>query len=183
MEQGTHQQTAPAIEARLREFFEKRFGDSLIRTTTFRGELSFDIQPDAIVDVCEALVEDDDLDVKMLSDITSCDWLDTEFAADGRFEVVYNMLSLSHKYRFFIRCRLPEDNPTIDTLVPVFAGANWMEREIWDLMGITFEGHPDLTKILTPDELDGHPLRKDFPLTWEQPVFSWNKDDPPEVIK
>jgi NADH-quinone oxidoreductase subunit C len=58
-----------------------------------------------------------------------------------------------------------------------------MEREVWDLFGVNFEGHPEMTKILTPDELEGHPLRKDYPLTWEQPVFSWNKNDPPEVIK
>ena len=171
------------MERKLRDLFEKRFADFLIRTVVFRGELSFYIKPDGLIDICEALVEDDELDVKMLADVTSCDWLNTEFAADGRFEVVYNMLSLSHKFRFFIRCFLPEENPTIDSLVPIFAGANWMEREVWDLMGITFEGHPDLTKILTPDDLEGHPLRKDFPLTWEQPVFSWNKDDPPEVIK
>jgi NADH:ubiquinone oxidoreductase subunit C len=58
-----------------------------------------------------------------------------------------------------------------------------MEREVWDMMGINFNGHPDLTKILTPDELEGHPLRKDFPLTYEVPQFTWNKDQPPEVIK
>ena len=58
-----------------------------------------------------------------------------------------------------------------------------MEREVWDMMGIVFVGHPDLTKILTADDLEGHPLRRDFPLTYEVPQFTWNKDDPPEVIK
>lgn len=183
MEQGTQQHNVPEIETKIRAFFEERFSDVLIRANKFRGDWYFHIRPDAIIDVCEALVDDDTLGIAQLSDLTSCDWLNTEYASDGRFEVVYNFLSITHRYRFFVCCHLPEDNPTIESIVQVFAGANWMEREVWDLMGITFEGHPDLTKILTPDDLEGHPLRKDFPLTWEQPVFSWNKDDPPEVIK
>jgi NADH-quinone oxidoreductase subunit C len=99
------------------------------------------------------------------------------------FEVIYNLYSLSHRYRFFLKVRLPGDNPTIASLTHLWQGANWLEREVYDLMGIYFEGHPDLSKILTPDELEGHPLRKDYPLTYEMPQFSWNKDQPPEVIK
>ena len=79
--------------------------------------------------------------------------------------------------------RLSAEKPEIQSLTPIWNGANWLEREVWDMMGISFIGHPDMTKILTPDDLEGHPLRRDFPLTWEVPQFSWNKDAPPEVIK
>jgi NADH-quinone oxidoreductase subunit C len=71
----------------------------------------------------------------------------------------------------------------VTSITPIWAGADWLEREVFDMMGIIFNGHPNLTKILTADELDGHPLRKDFPLTYEEPHFSYNKDDPPEVTK
>jgi NADH-quinone oxidoreductase subunit C len=173
-----------AFEDQLREFINSSVGDAFIREETFRDDLSFFIRPDALVDLCQAFLDDADLDVRYLKDICSVDWYghDDEMA-EGRFEVIYNFYSLKHKYRFFIKVRLPEDNPEIDSLTPLFQSANWLEREVWDLMGISFTGHPELTKILTPDELEGHPLRRDYPLTWEQPVFSWNKDDPPEVIK
>ena len=75
-----------------------------------------------------------------------------------------------------------EDDPVIDSLTSLWVTADWLEREVYDLMGIEFTGHPDMRKILTPDDLEGHPLRKDFPLTYEVPQFSFNKDEPPEVI-
>lgn len=171
------------MEEKVREFLSKKFGEAVIREESFRGDQQFTVQPDQIYAICEALLDSRDLDVKYLKDITCVDWLGHPEAENGRFEVVYNLYSLTHKYRFFLKVRLGEDNPAVRSLVDLWHGANWLEREVWDLFGITFEGHPDLTKILTPDDLDGFPLRQDYPLTYEQPRFSWNKDDPPEVIK
>jgi NADH-quinone oxidoreductase subunit C len=171
------------MEEKVRQFLKSRFGDSIIREDDFRNEQSFHIQPDSLTAVCTALLENDELDVRFLADITSVDWLGYEDEMGGRFEVVYNLYSLSHKYRFFLKVMLPADDPEIASLTPLWKGAGWLEREVFDLMGIAFIGHPDLTKILTPDDLEGHPLRKDFPLTYEVPQFSWNKDEPPEVIK
>ncbi len=171
------------MEDKLRNFFNERFADAVVREDSFRGQQTFYIKPDSLIDICRAFLEDNDLDMRFLSDVTVVDWLDHEMGRDGRFEVVYNIYSLSHHYRVLLKVHLPADDPTIATLCDLWPGANWMEREAWDLFGINFEGHPDLTKVLTADELEGHPLRKDFPLTYEVPQFSWNKDDPPEVIK
>lgn len=171
------------MEDKIRQFFRSRFPDEIIREDSFRGEQSFYIQPSALIHVCQALLEESDLAVNFLSDITSLDWLGHEERKGGRFEVVYNLYSLKHGHRFFIKVILPADEPKIDSLTSLWNGADWMEREVWDMMGIDFVGHPELTKILTPDELDGHPLRKDFPLTYEVPQFTWNKDNPPEVIR
>lgn len=171
------------MENKIREFLNSRFADAIIREDNFRNQQSFYIKPQHLAEICRALYEDSELNIKYLSDITSLDWLNHEQEKDGRFEVVYNLYSLEHRYRFFIKVRLPGENPAIESLTGLWAGADWLEREVYDMMGIRFDGHPDLTKILTPDELEGHPLRKDFPLTWEQPAFNWNKDDPPEVVK
>ncbi len=171
------------MEDKLREFFNSRFADAVVKEDNFRNEQSFFIKPQYLVEICQTLLDESELDIRFLSDITSLDWLNHEQEKDGRFEVVYNLYSISHHYRFFIKVRLPEENPTIQTLTNLWSGADWMEREVYDLMGINFDGHPNLTKILTADELEGHPLRKDFPLTYEVPQFNWNKDDPPEVIK
>jgi len=171
------------MEEKIREFLNSRFADAIIKEDNFRDQQSFYIQPDHLVEICRALYEETPLDIKYLSDITSLDWHGHEQEEDGRFEVVYNLYSLTHHHRFFLKVRLPDDRPVIQSLTGIWASADWLEREVYDLMGIEFEGHPDLTKILTPDDLEGHPLRKDFPLTWEVPAFNWNKDDPPEVIK
>jgi NADH-quinone oxidoreductase subunit C len=167
----------------LRKFLRARFSDDIIREDDFRGQQTFYVTAEALPVICEALLEDSTLEIRMLADITSVDWYDHPEAEHGRFELIYNLLSLSNSARFFLKVRLPEENPQIKSLTHLWNGANWMEREVWDMMGIKFEGHPDLKKILTPDELEGHPLRRDFPLTYEVPQFSWNKDDPPEVIK
>ncbi len=150
------------MEDKLRQWLQSRFAEAIVREDGFRGDQSFYVKPDALLPICQALLDDIELDVRYLADITSVDWLGHEEEMGGRYEVVYNLCSLAHKYRFFIKVILPADEPQIASLTPLYNGANWMEREVWDLMGITFTGHPDLTKILTADELEGHPLRKDF---------------------
>lgn len=173
----------PKIGDDIRRFLKSRFEEAILNEADFRDEQVFYIKPGAVFDICQALLDDSELDVKFLADITSVDWLGHEDEFGGRYEVLYNLYSLKHRYRFFLRAMLPADSPRIASLTPLWNGANWLEREVWDLMGIEFEGHPELTKILTADDLEGHPLRRDFPLTYEVPHFSWNKDDPPEVIK
>ena len=171
------------MEDRLRQWLQTRFADAILREEEFRGQQIFHIKPESLLTLCQAMYDDGELDVRYLADICSEDWLGEEETMGGRFEVVYNFYSLTHKYRFYLKAILPADNPEIASLTPLFNGANWLEREVFDMMGVKFTGHPDLTKILTPDELEGYPLRRDYPLTYEVPQFSWNKDLPPEVIK
>lgn len=172
------------IREQLSQFIAAQCGDALLREETFREQQSFYVRPEVLLDTCQALKEHESLKVNFLADITVVDWLGDEYeSAYGRYEVVYNLYSLEHSYRFFMKVFLPSEKPELASLTPIWNGANWMEREVWDLFGVTFVGHPDLTKILTPDDLEGHPLRKDFPLTYEQPHFTHNKDLPPEVIR
>jgi NADH-quinone oxidoreductase subunit C len=95
---------------------------------------------------------------ELLSDITAVDWLDRE----PRFDVVVNLVSLQHRLRLRIIVGAAGEDPTVPSLVPVWPGANYAEREVFDMFGITFADHPDLTRILMPDEWEGFPLRKDF---------------------
>jgi NADH-quinone oxidoreductase subunit C len=91
-------------------------------------------------------------------DICSVDHL----SRDPRYDVVINLLSMQHTKRLIVKVGVSGDDPTVRSISPIYAGANFYEREVWDLMGIVFEGHPDLTRIVLPDEWEGHPLRKDY---------------------
>lgn len=170
------------MKEKLREFFKERFAEALVREDTFRDQLSFYIKKEHSFDVLQALFYDGEIQAKLLADICSLDWLGDPEEKDGRFELIYNILSLKNNFRFFIKVRLPGENPEIDSAVSLWQTADWLEREVYDLMGIRFIGHPNLVKIVTPDDLEGFPLRKDFPLTYEVPHFTFNKDEPPEVI-
>ena len=99
------------------------------------------------------------LQFNFLSDATSVD----RFPVEPRFELNYHLVSLPNKIKLRLRTRVSGDDPTVDSLVPVWPGAGWMEREIYDLMGIRFNGHPDLRRILLPNDWEGHPLRRDYP--------------------
>jgi NADH-quinone oxidoreductase subunit C len=96
---------------------------------------------------------------EMLADVTAVDWLDRK---DLRFEVAVNLLSMQHLLRLRVIVGAPGDDPSVPSLVPVWPGANFAEREVYDLFGIEFSDHPDLTRILMPDDWEGYPLRKDF---------------------
>lgn len=170
------------IQVQIREFLKSRFGEALLGEETQGDHQHYRVKPDMLFDICRAFLEETKLDVRFLADITSIDWLDHASESSGRFEVLYNLYSIKNRHRFFLSVRLPGDDPTLASLTPLWQGANWMEREVYDMMGIGFTGHPNLERILTPDDMEGHPLRRDFPLTWELPRFSHNKDLPPEVI-
>ncbi len=165
------------MEDKLRTFLKDRFGEKILSENIHRGQLSFYIQPQAVRDIAVALKDDAELKFEFLTDITVVDHQGRPWEKDGRFEMVYILMSLKHTFQFLLRAKLPEDAASIPTLSQDWGCANWLEREVWDLMGIKFEGHPELTKILTVDELDGHPLRKDFGITYEMPQFSHNTND------
>jgi NADH-quinone oxidoreductase subunit C len=126
-----------------------------------RGELTIHVAAAKIVDACRLLKESG---FNRLSAVTALDW----YPQEPRFEVVYQLHALPLQggphQRLRLKCKVGGEAPEISTVVDVWEGANWYEREVFDLFGISFTGHPDLRRILMPDDWDGHPLRKDYPI-------------------
>ena len=119
-----------------------------------------------ILDVLKLLRDDPELCFEMLSDVTAVDYL----PRTPRFEVVYHLYSVAKNHRVRIKAEVPEGAPQIASAVPLYESANWMEREVWDMYGIRFDGHPDLRRLLLYEEFDGHPLRKDYAKEKRQPL-------------
>lgn len=130
------------------------------------GDLVVKVQPAALAAVLKSCKESPQLAFEMLIDVTAVDWLDSR---EKRYEVVYQLLSITKKHRLTIKVALGEDQPQVVTATTFWKGANFLEREVWDMFGIRFEGHPDLRRILMYDEFVGHPLRKDYPVQGKQP--------------
>ena len=135
-------------------------GAHILGSEIQHGELMLRVEREAIVRVMKFLRDDANCQFKMLVDLCGVDWPDRP----ERFEVVYNLLSLKHNQRVRVKVSTDEDNP-VPSVTPVFSTAGWFEREAWDLYGILFSDHPDLRRILTDYGFQGHPLRKDFPLS------------------
>ena len=125
-----------------------------------RDELTIVVPSAAIRDVCALLRDDRELQYNFLSDITCVDW----YPSEPRFEVVYSLLSIARKRRLRLKARLPGDTPSLPSLISVWPACNYFEREIFDLFGVRFEGHPYLRRIMMPEDWKGHPLRKDYPV-------------------
>jgi NADH-quinone oxidoreductase subunit C len=134
--------------------------DAVVRTEVVRGELTVWVKRDSIVDAMRFLRDDPTVDCKMLIDVCGVDYPDRE----ERFEVVYHLLSHRQNHRVRVKVTTDEDMP-VPSVQSVHSGANWFERETYDLYGVLFSDHPDLRRILTDYGFEGHPLRKDFPLT------------------
>jgi NADH-quinone oxidoreductase subunit C len=133
---------------------------SVTAHTVVRGELTIHVVPADIVKVTTFLRDDPRMKFVFFSDVTAVDWPQRE----KRFDVVYHLLSPTKNVRIRIKAAIAENEP-IPSVVGVYPGANWFEREAYDLYGVVFSGHPDLRRILTDYGFEGHPLRKDFPLT------------------
>jgi len=154
----------PIIDA-----LKERFG---AQTYEFRGEASLIVPPEQIVELCQALR--DEYEFNLLSEETAVDYWPEQAP---RFHVVYRLRSLARNLIIGARVPLDGNAPSMPSLVPLFANANWFERELWDMFGIRFEGHPDLRRIVMPYDWEGHPLRKDYPLGYEEVQFSFNFDE------
>ena len=145
----------------------ERFDSPII----FRGELRLFAKNENLIELCRYLRDDVNLNFNFLSMITAADYLDKR---DKRFEVIYSLYSISEHHRIMIKLKIGE-NEQAPSLTSLWDTANWQEREVYDMFGIKFAGHPDLRRVLMDDDWVGHPQRKDFPLTYEMPEFSHNR--------
>jgi NADH-quinone oxidoreductase subunit C len=141
-------------------------------TYEFRSETSLILKTEQIVSACQALR--DEFNFELLAEQTAVDYWPQE---TPRFHVVYRLRSLKHNLILGLRVPLDGNSPTMPTLTGVYANANWFERELWDMFGIHFEGHPDLRRVMMPEDWVGHPLRKDYPLGYEEVQFTFNFDE------
>ena len=126
----------------------------------FRGETTIVVPRELLRATAERCREDAKLQYNLLSDATCVD----RYPAEPRFELSYHLVSIPKREKVRLRVRLGGNDAVVDSLVPVWPGANWLEREIFDLFGIRFTGHPDLRRILLPDDWEGYPLRRDYPV-------------------
>ncbi len=155
-----------AIAEKIREAFP----DQVVEVVEFRDQVSVIVKKGQIVAILRYLHDDPFLSFDHLQDLTAVDYAKKK---DVRFEVVYSLYSIKYRHRIRIRAQVPENDPKIDSVVPIWAGANWHERECYDMFGITFTGHPDLRRILMPEDWEGYPLRKDYPLKGPDFEHDW----------
>jgi NADH-quinone oxidoreductase subunit C len=146
--------TSPVVK-RLRALLGAKIGEA----HDFAGEITLAVEPVDLPEVAAVLRDDPACDFVLLTDITGLDFPERP----KRFRIVYHLVSLTHRVRLRLATSVP-DGEAVPSLVPIWLGADWFEREIFDLFGVTFAGHPDLRRILMPDDWLGYPLRRDYPL-------------------
>jgi len=144
-------------EAAICERLRARFGERVIEANLTAKDPWVLVDPQAIVEVAHYLCDETDLGFDALSNETGVDYKDA-----GYIEVVYHLYSYPHRHRLVLKVRTPRDNAEVPTVEAVWKAANWLEREIYDLLGVTFTGHSDLRRLLMPEDWVGYPLRKDF---------------------
>lgn len=138
----------------------ERYPDAIVGSSEFRGELTCVVPKERLVDVCRFLKDDPTLRFNLLVDASGIDM----YTPVDRFGVIYNLFSIPNRHRIRLKVVTQESDPVVPSVTGVWEGANFYERETYDMFGIVFEGHPDLRRIYMPDEFEHYPLRKDFPL-------------------
>jgi NADH-quinone oxidoreductase subunit C len=140
----------------LAERLRRRFPDAY----EARGDVTFTAEPGTLIDSLTYLRDQEDLGFGALSDVTAVDWPEL----DPRFWLAYHLLSMEHAHRVRVKVGVPASDPRLPSVTPMFPTANWLEREVFDFFGVSFDGHPDLRRIEMPEDWVGHPLRKDEPM-------------------
>jgi NADH-quinone oxidoreductase subunit C len=143
--------------AKIHERLTARFGERVLRAELGAKEPWFLIDTASIREVCRYLRDDPEMRCDVLSSLSGVDYKD-----EGFIEVVYHLYSYAQRHLVVLKVRVDRDDSVVDSVEPVWKAANWHEREIYDLLGVTFRGHPDLRRLLMPEDWVGHPLRKDF---------------------
>ena len=153
------------------EIIRDRYPAEVKEIKEFRGQVSVIVKRDRVKEIMKYLHQTPELYFDYLQDLCG---VDHSGRKEPRFEVVYHLYSIRHRHTIRIKAEVPEDNCAIDSVTDIWAGANWHERECYDLFGIKFNGHPDLRRILLPEDWEGHPLRKDYPLKADLGEMEWN---------
>jgi NADH-quinone oxidoreductase subunit C len=162
--------------AELAQIVEKlrvKFPAAIENLREFRGEYTVQVRSDALIEMSTYLHDDPECDFNFLADVSGVDY----YPEEPRFGVNYHLLSMKHKQRLRLQVRLKGPNPRVPTVTSVWPGANWFERETFDLFGVMFIGHPDLRRLLLPMDFRGHPLRRDNPAIQEEVQFTHNFDE------
>jgi NADH-quinone oxidoreductase subunit C len=153
-----------------------KVGDEAVVGTRYAHEqATLDVAPDKVHDVIAYLKDGADEPYERLMSVHGCDYLPDE----PRLGVHYAMLSMKRAERLFVRTRLGAEEPVLPTITDLFAGADFQEREVFDMFGVHFEGHPDLRRILMPEDYEGFPQRRDFPIGGEPVIFTYNEHQLP----
>jgi len=155
----------PIVDLLVSKFPDIDFGPApLMKRDDPKNEQTYvRVPPARLLEVMTFLRNDERCLFEQLADLAGIDYLNFPGARD-RFAVVYNLLSITQGHRFWVKCFVNDPDPEVPSVVSIWNGANWMEREVWDMFGIKFTGHPDLRRILTWEDFGAHPLRKDYPL-------------------
>lgn len=152
------------------ENLREKFPDAVLATAEYRGQASVTLSGDSILEVCKYLHNEPDMNFKYLRDLTAVDYMGMR---DTRFEVIYHLYSISNRSMIRLKVPVEESRAEVDSISSIWSGANWHERECYDLLGISFKGHPDHRRILMPEDWEGHPLRKDYPVTGPDREHDW----------
>jgi len=155
------------------EAVKAKLADAVKDVVEYRGETTIVVDSTKIADVCRYFKEEQGLEFNFLSDISAIDY----YPEEPRFAVCYHLYSMIYNRRIRLKAFLNSDTPTLPTVSTVWSAALFQEREAFDMFGIVFEGHPDLRRILMPEDWEGHPQRKDYPLGYEPVQFSFNYED------
>ena len=147
---------------------------AIVSADNIKGDVHIQIKKEDLLELALFLKTDSRLEFDMLSDLFAADYP----RRPERIEVIYNFYSTKNNFRIFVKSRSKINEPDYPSLTPLYNSANWFEREVYDMFGLKFKGHPDLKRILNPDDWEGHPLLKDYPLRQRPPVETINFDTP-----
>ncbi len=150
----------------LLEHLTSHIAGAIVQSNAERGEATISVDPADWSDVHRYCKDTAELDMNYFRDLTVVDYIEEH----PRFEVVTHLFSLPQRHALRVKTRVPEDAPTVPTITGVYPAANWFEREAWDMYGVTFEGHPDLRRLLMYEGFEGHALRKDYPVLKAWPL-------------
>lgn len=163
------------MSERVLQVLREKFGDAIVETHSQCGDDTAVVDPARWKEICQFLRSDPQMSFDLIVDLCGVDYPDRE----PRFEVVLHLYSIARRHRIRMKTRTGDsegDGAEVDTVTDIWPGANWFERETYDLMGITFRGHPDLRRILMYPEFEGFPLRKDYPANKTQPLVPYRTE-------
>jgi NADH-quinone oxidoreductase subunit C len=166
---------ATGLELIARQVRERLGESSVVGTSFYRDQATLEVAPASVHDAVHFLAREAQLRFEFLASLHGCDY----YPAEPRLGVHYQLLSRRRVERIGVKARVAVDEPRLPSVVDIFEGADFPEREVYDMFGVEFEGHPDLRRILMPEDYEGHPQRRDFPMGGEPVLFTFNEHEMP----